>query len=127
MPGQVQHLEGPVAEVDHVALADLADLRARPLMKRFRRDPWRQRGDKQRLAHGIPGPFEHGHLRLPPRLQGAERSQRRAAQQPRLKAVRPDIAKLMMTTNVVVVPVRGTATTGLSIRSASSPATLASP
>jgi hypothetical protein len=107
MPGQVHHLEGPVAEVDDVPFADLADLRARLLAKRSGREPRRLRRHEQRFVHVIPGPFEHRDLLLPPRLPRAERPQRRAAQQPSLKAVSPDMAELVMTADVVVVPVSG--------------------
>src|SRR5215510_2408487 len=106
MPGQVQHLEGPVAQIDDVPFADLADLRARLLAKPSGREPGRPRRDEQRLVHVIAGPFEHRELLRTPRLPRAERPQRRAAQQPRLTVVRPDVSELVMTADMVIVPVR---------------------
>ena len=103
----MQHLEGPVAEVDDVPFADLGHLRARLLAERSGVEPRGPRSHEQRFAHVITRPFERRDLCLSPRLPGAERPQRRAAQQLRLKAVSPDIGELVMTADVVIVPVGG--------------------
>src|SRR5215813_7293554 len=107
MPGQMQHLEGPVAKIDDVPLADLADLRARLLAKRFGHEPGGLCSNEQWLVHVIAGPFEHRDFLRAPRLSRAERPQRRGAQQPRFKAVSPHIRELVMTADVVIMSVSG--------------------
>src|SRR5262249_58752898 len=107
MPGKVQPLEGPAAQIDDVPFADLADLRARLLAKPSGREPGRPCRDEQRLVHVIAGPFEHRDLLRAPRLPRAERPQRRAAQPPPPPGGRPGRPAPLVTPPVGILPLPG--------------------